>query len=253
MLLHAYLDGSENDEFFIVAGYVAPFADWQLFSKKWHDILKERPRLGYFRTSDALALKGQFERFNRVNRDQRIAGLASVIPDDDNCLAVASYVAKREFKTFFTPNFLTAWDDPYYLCSMHLIEHTCRSLSGRSATTDRIDFIFDREGKVGDRFRLVYNAFLRGVSLLQFPFLGDVKHEDKEEYIPLQAADMQAGWMRRRLSLVQVPTSADCHLSNIHGAEFPISRSFLERIAAYKRAHAEEIAAFWDSLDGGDS
>ena len=61
--------------------------------------------------------------------------------------------------------------------------------------------------------------------------------------------DMQAGWLRRRLSLVRVPTSADCHLSRLHAADFPIARSFLEKMAKYKREHAEEIETFWNEKD----
>jgi hypothetical protein len=200
MPLHAYCDATENDEFYIVAGCIGPEAAWMTFSKRWYAILKERPRLGYYRTSDALALKGQFQRFSAVSRDQRVARLAGVIPDDESCLAVASYVSKQDFRAFFTPNFLPAWDDPYYLCSIHLIEHTCRVLSVGSGPKERIDFIFDRQGKVGGRFRLVYNAFLKPISQFHFPFLGEVRHEDKEMFIALQAADMQAGWIRRKLA-----------------------------------------------------
>jgi hypothetical protein len=52
--------------------------------------------------------------------------------------------------------------------------------------------------------------------------------------------------------LIQVPTSADCHLSRLRIADFRVDRRFLDKLAKYKREHAEEIAAFWDRLDGTD-
>jgi hypothetical protein len=55
-----FSDDSYSDEFYTVAGYIAPVAVWEEFGPTWFAVLKERPRLGFYRTSDALALKGPF-------------------------------------------------------------------------------------------------------------------------------------------------------------------------------------------------
>ena len=73
--------------------------------------------------------------------------------------------------------------------------------------------------------------------------MGDVRHENKEKFLPLQAADMQAGWVRRSNSTIQLWTTADVHLRQIAQRHYPIPRSFLEYIEGYSREHSEEIAA----------
>lgn len=106
VILETYCDDSQTDELYIVAGYVAPMGDWKSFTPEWHDILKQPPRLGYYRTSDALALEGQFERFEETPRNQRIAALARVIPSKRNCFGVASWISKVSLSTVASRYFI---------------------------------------------------------------------------------------------------------------------------------------------------
>src|ERR1700688_3981723 len=124
MILQVFADDSEKGDFYTVAGYLASSHAWEKFSPKWHAVLKERPRLGFYRTCDALSLDGQFKHFSAPQRDERVAKLARAIPTD-NIFGVAAHLSKRDFKEFFTPNFLSDWDDPYYVCSTYLIENIC--------------------------------------------------------------------------------------------------------------------------------
>jgi hypothetical protein len=191
MKMQCFADDSQNDDFYTVAGYVALTREWEDFYPQWHSVLKERPRLGFYRTTDALSLRGQFAGWGTESRDARISRLAKVIPTQ-NCCAVAAHLSKQDFKEFFAPNFLRVWDDPYYLCATYLIQNTCLMLRvGRNPVT-KLDFIFDRQGKVGTNFRIVYAAALRPMSLSVFPFMGEVTHENKADTLPLQAADMHA-------------------------------------------------------------
>jgi hypothetical protein len=247
VILETFIDESENKEFYIVGGYVAPMERWKAFDAAWYDALKIPPRLGFYRTSDAIALKGQFERFDAPSRDQRIATLARIIPNDLNCWGVSCWVSKEDFKTFCEPVFHPAWHDPYYLCATYLIERLCYEVRGLDP--NKLEFIFDRQGKIGKRFKLVYDAFLKPVSMMLFPFLGKVRHEDKEEFLPLQAADMGAGYARRFTSAIQVWTAADAFLKQIDNKQYPIPRAFLEYIKQYGTEHADEIAAMWVQIE----
>jgi hypothetical protein len=246
MIVQTFADDSQDDDFYTVAGYVAPKNEWDAFSGEWYAVLKQRPRLGFYRTFDAQTLSGQFDGWAEPIRDARIARLASTIVPIKNICGVAAHLSKRDFKELFAPNFLSDWDDPYYICATHLIEHVCRLLLVNPVT--KVDFIFDRQGKVGRNFRAAYEVMLRPMSIFLFPFLGKVKHEDKREFLPLQAADMHASWVRRNNSTIQMWTAADCYLSRIEQTEFRIQRSFLERLAQYRREHAEEIKAFSDKM-----
>jgi hypothetical protein len=244
VILETYCDDSETDELYIVAGYVAPLGDWKSFSPEWHRILKQPPRLGYYRTADALGRSRQFEHFDETTRDRRIADLARVIPNNPPyCFGVASWVSKSEFETYCHPVFHPAWHDPYYLCTTVLITRLCFDLS--SSGLKKLDFFFDRQGNVGRKFKLIYDAFFKPTQVLSFPFLGDVHHKDKQEFLPLQAADMQAGWVRRTQSTIQVWTNADIFLRQINQKHYPIPQFFLEYIEKYGREHGEKIAAMW--------
>jgi hypothetical protein len=244
MILESYADDSETDDRYIVAGYIASLGDWKdVFVPDWYSALKNPPRLGHYRTSDALALKGQFERFNEVSRDERLRALARAIPNK-GCLGVMSSVSKKDFEEFCIPSYDPTWDSPYYLCAIWLITCICQDMHEKLGL-EKIDFFFDRQGKMGQQFKLVYDAFFKPTFMSLFSFIGDVRHEDKCEFLPLQAADMQAGWMRRSASTIQRWTSADIYLSQIEQRHYPIRRSNLEASAKHKREHADEIAAYW--------
>jgi hypothetical protein len=81
---------------------------------------------------------------------------------------------------------------------------------------------------------------------LVFPFLGDVRHENKRDFLPLQAADMQAGWMRRQYSTIQLWTSADAHLAQIPQRYYPIQRQWLEYMNRFGTEHRDDIAKAWE-------
>src|SRR5271170_408285 len=149
-----YADDSHNDEFYTVAGYVVPAAVRATLKSDWFRVLKERPRLGFYRTNDALGLKGPFEGWSEDARNSRMAKLASVIPPTAS-YGVAAHLSRRDFEEFFTPNFLEVYHDPYYLCAMHLIQRTCLAFHSKAS---RMDFIFDRQGKVGQNFKTVFDS-----------------------------------------------------------------------------------------------
>jgi len=245
VILETYCDDSATDELYIVAGYVAPLDNWKSFTPEWHHHLKNpSPKLGFYRTHDAIALNshGQFEHFDEKQRDERIAALARVIPNAHHCFGVACWVSKQDFVTYCSAAFHPAWHDPYYLCATYLIQRLCADMA--SPNLQKLDFFLDQQGKVGMRFKAVYETFLKPVSLPLFPFMGDVSHKDKREFLPLQSADMQAGWVRRSHSTIQLWTTADVHLRRIEQKNYPIKRFFLEYVERYSREHADEIAAW---------
>jgi hypothetical protein len=188
MVLTTFVDDTDKGDFYAVGGYVAPIDEWSSFSQNWHAVLKERPKLGYYRTTEAVSLDGQFKGWTEPVRDTRIAKLASVIPAH-NTWGVAAFLSKKEFDEFYTPNFRPEWNDPYYTCAIYLIESVCMALRMNHNPVTKIDFIFDEQGKVGRNFRAAYEVLVRPMSLHVFPFLGTVDHKDKKEFLPLQAAD----------------------------------------------------------------
>ena len=245
MIFQTFADDTEKGDFYAVAGYVAPIDEWKEFSLNWHSALKERPRLGFYRTSDAISLEGQFKGWSEPTRNTRVAKLASTIPIR-SAYGVAAFLSKKDFEEFFVPNFFSIWGNPYYLCAVYLIQSVCYKMSVNHVPVTKLDFIFDKQGKVGTTFKFAYEKMIRPMSFCNFPFIGNVDHKDKKEFLPLQAADMHAGWVRRNKSTIRVWTDADPYLRQIQQEEFPVRRQFLERLAKYRKEHAKEFEAAWD-------
>jgi hypothetical protein len=99
-----YADESFSDDFYTVAGYIAPIEEWNTFKPAWFAILKDRPRLGFYSTNDALGLKGPFQGWSEDIRNSRISRLASVIPSV-SCIGVAAHLSRRDFEEFLYRTF----------------------------------------------------------------------------------------------------------------------------------------------------
>jgi len=244
MILHAYLDDSYDNDWYVVGGFLAPKSVWEIFGARWYSALKEKPRLGFYRTSDALALAGQFQHFDREQRDDRIVRLSEVLPLK-NFFGISAHLSRNDFEEFFTPNFLPVYGDPYYICALYLIENTCLAMKVSRPNPKIVDFIFDRQGKVGDKFRTVFDRGIKPLSTSLFPFIGQCRHEDKEKVLPLQAADMHVSWRRRILRgiVADNATPADQRMVQIDNKEYRVTRDFLHRTATFQKEHGEEIRA----------
>jgi hypothetical protein len=246
VVLEAFCDETENDQRYIVAGLIAPKQEWESIAPAWLDTLKLSPRLGFYRTSDSIALKGQFEHFNESQRDQRIAALARLLINGPNpqITRVAASISQEDFHKYCEPVFHPAWHDPYHLCAIRLIGSVCLDWLRYNPT--RIDFIFEQQGKIGNYFKAVFDVAIKPFGMgLFFPFMGDVRLERKRDFLPLQAADMQAGWMRRSTSLIQAWTAADTYLRQIPERHYPAPRPWLEYINQFGTDHREEIQKAW--------
>lgn len=249
MILESFLDETTTGDGsrYTVAGYIASLDDWKEFTPAWYAALKQQPRLGYYRTTEALILKGQFKHFHEQTRNERLKALAKTIPNK-GCLGINSSISKADFAELRAPNYHSDWEDPYHLCASWLIVRACLDVRDKPGL-ERIDFFFDRQGKIGRRFERVWDVFLKPALMMALPLLGKIRFEDKRDFLPLQAADMQAGWLRRMNSTIQTWTSADIYLSQIEQRQYPIERQYLENSTRHQRNHADELAALWAAYD----
>jgi hypothetical protein len=81
LMLQAFIDDSQEDPVFVMAGYIAPAERWALFSDRWKTILEIAPRLEYFKMKEAYARRGQFNGWSEERRNQRASDLYTVIED----------------------------------------------------------------------------------------------------------------------------------------------------------------------------
>ena len=81
----ACVDDSGNEPtkpHFILAGFVAPAANWAALTKEWQAALDETPKLDYFKMHEAARLKEQFDPSNgwtEAKRDDRLITFTRII------------------------------------------------------------------------------------------------------------------------------------------------------------------------------
>jgi len=242
MALQAFVDDSGDENTYVLGGFIAPIKVQEKLYHDWSMICKERPRIGYYRTNDAIGLKACFLNWNQDDRNGKIARLSSVIPTE-NCYGIASYLSKSDFEELIIDKagFPPMYDNPYFLCAFYLVAWVW--LSFPLAT--KIDFIFDSQGKVGKQFETIFDSWLKSI----FPRLGKCFHIDDRGTPPLQAADMYAAWIRRKeFPRVQIWTAADKYLSCIQLKDFRVERTFFENIVRYRTENFPEIQTFFEKM-----
>ncbi len=223
-------DDSADENTFALGGYIAPIKVWDRVSREWSDVCKEKPRIKYFRTFDALCFKQCFCNFNKESRNSKILRLAKTIPDR-NIYAIASYLSKSDFNEISKGSYPPGYDNPYFLCAAFItiwLGINCETLFPQTIDKQTgIDFIFDEQGKIGRKFKsTIFDPFLKRM----FPRLRRCEFWNDREFPPLQAADMYAAWIRRQESTIQIWNAADVFLSRIKLKPLQVGRRFLEAI-----------------------
>lgn len=54
VIINGYVDETESDAVFVMAGYVAPADMWAKFSDEWAAALEAKPRISALKTNDAM-------------------------------------------------------------------------------------------------------------------------------------------------------------------------------------------------------
>lgn len=246
MILQAFADDSGSDtrsSVFALGGLVAPLKKWEGFPDEWAAALRERDqphRLRYFKTSEAASFHDEFQDWNTEDRDARVARLAKIIPD------YASYqfgisLRRSDYVEIIVGDMLPEYKDPYFLLALGMVVSGHRILLDLFPKANKIDFVFDRQGKLGPAFK----GFFDRVLAPRLPHLGECLHVSSKTFLPLQAADMIASrtrtdadhvavWSAAHVFLDRVPQIPPLHLTRSHFAKM-LAASALARDLNSKR------------------
>ena len=72
MIVNGYVDESESDGVFVMAGFVAPAEEWAKFSDSWDAALRMAPRIRILKTNHAMRLNGEFRGWTEQARDEKL-------------------------------------------------------------------------------------------------------------------------------------------------------------------------------------
>jgi hypothetical protein len=96
-MLQAYVDESEGDGIYVLAGYVSTANQWASFSKEWDQFLGLEPKISYFKYSEAINQTGQFLHWREEACYEKIAFLYRVIADHAVC-SISVAVRTEDYK-----------------------------------------------------------------------------------------------------------------------------------------------------------
>lgn len=182
-----------------VGAYMARQRDWQAWSRRWKTA--KRP-IKVFHSVDCANLKGEFKTWNKEKRDEYVRKLLPVIADS-RCVGFVIGIVLTEFNLVMRkhPELSEIFGSPYHACFQWIVMSIMQRLN-ELGSLERLAFYHesnDFKGEAKETFdylRKTENPFNVRMSLT---FGG------KDEFMPLQAADILAYEGNKRLRDVGKP------------------------------------------------
>jgi hypothetical protein len=193
-MLQAYMDESEQGDYFVLAGYVSSVPQWAEFSDEWQALLQYRsnefPRLEEFKMSEMMQSDRRMEMvpwFYRVIERHVEFGLEVIIP--------VGFI-RQEFDKMQWPDWMDRperYKNPYLIAFNGLFDGLRRA-GEQLGITEKVDFIFDkRQDEALCREAWAEMSKDQGFKILCGE---DPQFRDSKLNMPLQAADFIAYWAR---------------------------------------------------------
>ena len=190
-MLQCFIDesGYPDKPIFVMAGWLASVDAWADFAVEWQECLDMKPPIKAFKMSDALSSWGdqtqdRVTRLHRIIDNHAIGGVSIALP-------IAPY------EKYFSS--IPDWKNPYLFALFQLIKGYRQHCDKIGVTRD-LKFIFDEQdcamkpiAEAWDFLKEKGNEYLLDV------IGGTPSFEDDKKFLPLQAADLAAGWIRRQL------------------------------------------------------
>jgi hypothetical protein len=201
MATFAYVDdsGSEPSQpLYVLGGLILPEDTWKIFSDDWKHVLHSDPIIDYFKASEVWDKeKGPFKEFTTKQRSGKVDALADII-STYRPLSISARVEWSVFRGFSERYKLDdELNDPYFFLFFSLISQVV-ILGNENARFANVNFVFDKQGRVGVHARLWYAVLHTYCSNAVRALLGQRPDSaDEQNELPLQGADMFAWYQRR--------------------------------------------------------
>ena len=203
-LYQAFADDSGGQEtperYLVLAAYALPAEHWERFSDEWHRVLRLPPTIEYLKMQEAENFDGEFRgmKSRPEFRDLKLNELCAVI-NEYKPYAMYSWVRRSDYERIIAGRIVSIVDDPYFLAMQGLIE-LCLLAQVHYGYWGPVDFIFDKQSNIEHAIGPSFDA----AKELQPPHLQKLLGQtpvfrDDKDVKPLQAADMLAWHLRRRL------------------------------------------------------
>jgi hypothetical protein len=201
VIINGYVDESESDGVFAMAGFVAPAEEWAKFSDAWDAALVAPPKAtGLFKAKEVMRKRpsGAFWGMNDKQRNEKLEILYSII-DAHASYGVYSIVHIEPLQRLTAAyGFPKQAADPYYHALSEIIIGVAKIQVAQGAPSDeKVDWVFDEHRSEG-RVNEIWGAIIHDAPdpAVKRMLAGTPNFRKDDEVRPLQAADLEAWWMR---------------------------------------------------------
>jgi hypothetical protein len=202
-MINGYVDESESDGVFVMAGFVAPAEEWAKFSDAWDAALAAPPKAtGLFKAREVMRKRpsGAFWGMRDEQRNEKLETLYSVI-DAHASYCVYSIVHLEPLHRLCAAyGFRKQAADPYYHALSEIIIGVAKiQVTQGTPLDEKVDWVFD-EHKNESRVNEIWGAVIHDAPdpAVKRMLAGTPIFRKDDNVRPLQAADLEAWWMRRR-------------------------------------------------------
>lgn len=196
--------GKGQGAYMVLSGLANTAESWMSLADDWKRCLRASPRIRYFKFSEAGTLTGEFHGLSPDLAKEKVYLLKSLV-EKRKPTAVFCAVDVREFSELFEPMRavlrgprLNALNQPYLWAACHLFEAIHGWAEDRGL--DQLEIVFDEQDRFEleakreyERFRASGSEDRKRIMPLELRFRND------KDCVLLQAADLVAGVLRRRL------------------------------------------------------
>ena len=200
----AFVDDSRSKEEFVLGGHIATAENWAQFSKEWEELLPigTRAKNGQFHFK-MTEMAGSPERMARVETFYRV--IEKYVAMSISCrMNMSDFAQAYERVQSFAMQMrwsidFAKWQNPYYFLFRGLMDrfHDHREkIEAAIPLDEQVDFIFDDQSEK----TFILTAWDEILALrpdrIQKYYGTTPRFENDQKFLPLQAADLWAWWVR---------------------------------------------------------
>lgn len=210
-LTQAFVDESGGVDLphFVIGGMLGSTEMWKAFSDDWQKVLDEVPAIPPLHMVDIYGRKNGFQVLNKAARDARLMRLIDVVACHKP-LRFYTFFEVDEFKNVFRGAFARDSKNlkhPYAVAAVDLVTRLLVNIEKHVPGAGSVELLFDTHQQCGPRLERIITRDLyevvKNVNPKDAELIGGVRwirHHERQNYTPIQAADMLVWNVRRALS-----------------------------------------------------
>lgn len=201
----AFIDDSYSTDEFVLAGHIAPAEAWAAFSKEWEELLPLGTRTKNGKFHFKMSEMAQFpDRMKRVPASyaliEKYVTLSVSVRLNLLEFRRAHEITKTKLSHIGLAPDYGKWCNPFVMAFKGLMDefHLSRSedaIKGKIPIDAKVDFIFDDQSEKKFLLR-EWEDYLSKREEARSLFSSHPRFENDQEFLPLQAADLWAWWVR---------------------------------------------------------